>query len=259
MPDLDQDNAYVRSELKSWVANIVTHFKFDGIRIDTIPEVGKPFWSEFGTAAGVFQMGECFNGDPAYVGPYQNYVTALFNYPMYYTIQNVFGKHQSMYQIRTRYNNEANYFKDIDALGVFVDNHDNPRFLYNYPSNNVGLKQALVFSLTSRGIPFVYYGDEQYYNGGPDPACRESLWQDYNTNSDIYKMIAKVNAQRKKSAIWNYSYVERYADDTFFAFSKGEFLVALTNGSGTQSRQITYSPFPNGVVICNIFYPTTDC
>jgi alpha-amylase len=81
-----------------------------------------------------------------------------------------------MYQIRTQYNTEASYFTDIDALGVFVDNHDNPRFLYNFPFNNVGLKQGIVFSLTSRGIPFVYYGDEQYYAGGPDPANRESLW-----------------------------------------------------------------------------------
>lgn len=86
MPDLDQTNTYVRSTLKSWVANIVSHFNFDGIRIDTIPEVAKDFWAEYGASAGVFQMGEAFNGNPAYVGPYQNYITALFNYPMYYTI-----------------------------------------------------------------------------------------------------------------------------------------------------------------------------
>lgn len=97
LPDLDQDNPYVRSTLKSWVANIVQHFGFDGIRIDTIPEVAPDFWAEYGTSSGVFQMGECFNGNPAYVGPYQNYITALFNYPMYYTIKNVFGSHQSMY------------------------------------------------------------------------------------------------------------------------------------------------------------------
>jgi alpha-amylase len=142
---------------------------------------------------------------------------------------------------------------------VFVDNHDNPRFLYNFPGNNVGLKQSLVFSLTSRGIPFVYYGDEQYFSGGNDPACRESMWPYFNTNSDIYQMIAKVNKQRKKSAIWNNAYVERYVDDTFFAFSRGQFLVALTNNGGTQQRQVTYSPFANGTVVCNIFYPTTDC
>jgi alpha-amylase len=56
--------------LKSWVKNLVSTYGFDGIRIDTIPEVPKDFWAEFGPASGVFQMGECFNGDPAYVGPY---------------------------------------------------------------------------------------------------------------------------------------------------------------------------------------------
>ena len=91
-----------------------------------------------------------------------------------------------MYNIRNRYTNEGKYFKDIDALGVFVDNHDNPRFLHNYSNNKTGLRQATVFALTSRGIPFTYYGTEQYYSGGADPGCRESLWQAYNTNSDLY-------------------------------------------------------------------------
>jgi alpha-amylase len=45
-----------------------------------------------------------------------------------------------MYNIRTQYNAEASAFKDVDALGVFVDNHDNPRFLYNHANNKVGLK-----------------------------------------------------------------------------------------------------------------------
>ena len=56
--------------MKDWVKNLVSKYSFDGIRIDTVPEVGKSFWSEFGQSAGVFQMGEAFNGDPGYVGPY---------------------------------------------------------------------------------------------------------------------------------------------------------------------------------------------
>lgn len=72
-------------------------------------------------------------------------------------------------------------------------------------------------------------------------------------------MIATVNAQRKKSQVWNYSYVERYVANNFFAFSRGQFLVALTNSGSTAQYQVTYSPFPNGIVVCNIFYPTTDC
>jgi alpha-amylase len=105
-------------------------------------------------------MGECFNGDPAYVGPYQNYVTGLFNYPMYYTIQDVFGNGLAMNKIKSRYDAEASHFKDIDALGVFVDNHDNARFLHNFSGKKSQLRNATVFSLTTRGIPFVYYGTE---------------------------------------------------------------------------------------------------
>ena len=104
-------------------------------------------------------MGEAFNGDPRYVGDYQNYLTAVFNYPMYYTINNIWMNQQSMYQIRDRYNEEQNSFRDIDALGVFVDNHDNARFLHGNGDVKM-FKNALAFALTSRGIPFVYYGSE---------------------------------------------------------------------------------------------------
>jgi len=259
LPDLNQDNDYVRGYLKDWVRGIVQKYNFDGIRIDTIPEVSKDFWSEYGQAAGVFQMGECFNGDPAYVGPYQGHVTALFNYPMYYTIGDVFGSGQSMKKIDNRYSAEGSHFSDIDALGLFVDNHDNARFLHNHPGNNRGLTAATVFSLTGRGIPFVYYGTEQYYGGGNDPANRESLWQHMYTNTDLYSKIAAVNAQRKKSQIWNHDQVQRYVDDSFYAFSRGEFLVALTNSANDQQRQVTYSPFAEGTRVCNIFWPTTDC
>jgi len=79
----------------------------------------------------VFQIGECFNGDPAYVGSYQGYVSSLFNYPMYYTIRDIWMSGNSMYGIRNRYSEEESYFSDIDALGVFVDNHDNARFLHD--------------------------------------------------------------------------------------------------------------------------------
>jgi len=104
-------------------------------------------------------MGECFNGDNHYVGDYQNYVTGLFNYPMYYSIKDVWMYGKSMYTIRTRFADEASAFNDIDALGIFVDNHDNARFLNSQGNHNM-FKAALVFAMTARGIPFYYYGSE---------------------------------------------------------------------------------------------------
>lgn len=39
LPDLNQDNQWVRDQLKNWVKNLVQTYNFDGIRIDTVPEV----------------------------------------------------------------------------------------------------------------------------------------------------------------------------------------------------------------------------
>jgi len=134
LPDLDQSNSFVRQYLKNWIKNVVEEFDFDGIRIDTIPEVPKDFWAEYTEAAGVFQMGECFNGDPYFVGDYQNYVEGLFNYPMFFTIRDIFGNGSSMYGIRDQYATEETCFKNVDLLGSFLDNHDNARFLSVYPN-----------------------------------------------------------------------------------------------------------------------------
>lgn len=75
-------------------------------------------------------MGEVFNGNDGYVGDYQNYVSALFNYPMYYTIKDVWMYGKTMRTIADRWDSNSKYFRDVDALGIFVDNHDNARFLH---------------------------------------------------------------------------------------------------------------------------------
>ena len=41
LPDLNQDNDFVRSTLKSWIHRTVITYKFDGIRVDTTPEVNR--------------------------------------------------------------------------------------------------------------------------------------------------------------------------------------------------------------------------
>jgi alpha-amylase len=79
-------------------------------------------------------------------------------------------------------------------------------------------KNALVFGLTAKGIPFYYYGSEQGYSGGNDPQNRESLWQDMNTDSDIYKFTKTINAARKNNKIWDSPMIEKYALDNFYAY-----------------------------------------
>jgi len=259
LPDLNQGNSYVRQYLKDWIKNLVSTYKFDGIRIDTIPEVPADFWSEYGQAAGVFQMGECFNGDTNYVAPYQQHLTALFNYPMYFTIKDVFGSGQSMYNIKNRFAEEDGKFKDVDALGIFVDNHDNARF-QNYFHNDAAFKSALTFALTARGIPFFYYGSEQFYAGGNDPYNRETLWQDMDTNSEGYQYIKKINAARKAHQPWGKEQQEKWVAQNIYAYNRGDFFVALSNSPNDQQFQpAVFGAFKDGETVCNIFFPTTDC
>lgn len=54
LPDHNQDVPYVKNFLLQWVNGVVKNFDFDGIRIDTVPEVPASFWSEYNQASGVF-------------------------------------------------------------------------------------------------------------------------------------------------------------------------------------------------------------
>jgi len=57
---------------------------------------------------------------------------------MFFTLHDVFGSGQSMYKIRETYDQEEQAFTDVDALGSFMDNHDNARWLSDFPGNTPG-------------------------------------------------------------------------------------------------------------------------
>ena len=113
---------------------------------------------------------------------------------------------------------------DADGNGVpprellvnFLDNHDVGRYLFDR-SDIKGvdsLKNALSFLLLQRGIPCIYYGTEQGFMGGNDPANREDMsnasasifskypelyenYKPWDTGNPIFKHIQKVLSIRK--------------------------------------------------------------
>jgi len=69
-----------------------------------------------------------------------------------------------------------------------------------------------------------------------------------------------VNAARKSCQIWNHDLQEKYVTQNFYAFARGEFLVALTNDENNQQHiTVPNAPFSEGAKVCNIFYDGTDC
>ena len=247
LPDLKQENEWVAQTLIDWIKDIVSKYNVDGIRIDTIMEVPKTFWDSFRSAAGVFQIGEAFNGDINYVADYQNHLDSVFNYPLYYTIQNSFCG--SFRNLEGYWMNSRSTWPAPQYAATFVENHDNPRFL-NRCNDRAKFTNAVVFSLLWEGVPVFYYGGEQYYSGGADPNNREPLWDNYNTGTELYRILGVTNSLRKSQSIWNHDIVQRYADDNFYAFTRGNVLACFTNVNSLQ-RTITYHEFSEGTTLCN--------
>lgn len=115
--------------------------------------------------------------------------------------------------------------KDTTLLGTFLENHDNPRFA-SYVSmsrllNPTGIlttirytadmslaKNAAAFNIMADGIPIIYAGQEQHYDGGSDPENREAVWlSGYDANSALYKLIAQTNAIRSHAISKNSGYI----------------------------------------------------
>ncbi len=261
LDDLKQENTAVATELKNWGKWIIQQSGVDGLRVDTAKHVPKWFLKDFDSAVNTFTIGEVFNGDPTYVGDYTNYLDAALDFPMYYTIRDVFAKDGSMNLIKDRYAQD-NRYKNANLNGTFIDNHDVKRFL-NEASGKPGasydkwpqLKAALGFLLTSRGIPIVYQGTEQGFSGGDDPANREDMT--FDTSNELYKYIAKLNAVRNTHpALQNGSQKEKWSDNTVYGFQRtsgsDDVVVLINNSWNSETRTIpNLDNFGNGTALKN--------
>ncbi|KAF8441263.1 glycoside hydrolase superfamily [Terfezia claveryi] len=237
LPDINTRDSGVRSIFQSWIKNLVSTYSIDGLRLDTVKHVEKDFWPGFTNAAGVFTIGEVYNGDPAYVGPYQGYMNSLLNFPMYYSITDVYARKANPQTLVDQHNAVSSRFLRPELLGTFIDNHDVVRFL-NVNSDWTALKNALAYTLLARGIPILYGGTEQGYAGGNDPANREDMWRSgWATNGDLYTWIQKaMAAKRAVGGLGANDHSHLYVTGDAYAFSRagGKLVVLTTNGgSGT--------------------------
>eukprot|EP00826_Nyctotherus_ovalis_P051508 TRINITY_DN6441_c0_g1_i3.p1 TRINITY_DN6441_c0_g1~~TRINITY_DN6441_c0_g1_i3.p1 ORF type:complete len:477 (-),score=102.90 TRINITY_DN6441_c0_g1_i3:199-1581(-) len=252
MPDLNQTDIFVQTELKRWVKGIVEIYGFEGIRVSAAPYVPLAFWKEYAQAAGVFQLGDVAHENPKIVAEYQQAFDGMVNYPLYHGIQKVFKENSHMSTLKAVFDGIKKEFKDTTVLGTFLDNHDKRRFLHGDPDIKK-FKNALTFVLMFEGIPIIYYGSEQGFNGGDDPQNRESLWDRRNKSSEMYQFMTKVVSFRKKAKLWQYSFEWLSADEDVLVFSRGNVIVALTNNKGTISKQVTVPPFFNMQLMRNVF------
>ena len=230
LPDLKHENNWVSDELLRWIKYMVERYHLDGLRVDTVPEVPKWFWKKFNKACGIFQIGEVFNGNVEYVHSYQGPLTSTFNYPLYFDLGDAF-RDRDLTKLNEYYTKKRPIFQDgnyAEVLGVFIGNHDNARFLYQNQRTREQLDMASMFSVFWEGIPVIYYGDEQYFDGGPDPGCREAVWDHgYDTNSRLYQLYRTGLFYRKNLTLWEKDLEQLAYGKDHYAFRRGNDVLAV--------------------------------
>jgi glycosidase len=227
LADLDQNNStldtYFKDAIKLWLDQGV-----DGIRFDAVKHM--PFgWQKnlMATVLGykpVFSFGEWFLGpgevDPANQYHANNSGMSLLDFEFSQTVRQVFQAHSAdMTALDAMISSTASQYNQVNDQVTFIDNHDMARFQLAGASLRP-LEQALAFTLTSRGVPAVYYGTEQYMTGTGDPTNR-AMMTSFNTTTTAYQVIHALAPLRKSNPALAYgSTQQRWLNSNIYIYER---------------------------------------
>lgn len=256
LPDLRTEDSDVLDTFNDWIQEVVANYTIDGIRLDSAMEVDYAFTPSFEDASGVYLIGEVFNGDPAVVTPYQQYMSGLMNYPAYYWITQAFESTSgSISNLADGINTMKSEATDTSLYGSFLENHDNARFP-SLTGDMALAKNAIAFTMLMDGIPIVYEGQEQHYSGGAVPNNREAVWlSGYDTSAELYTWITSLNAIRSWAIAANSTYLDYdaypvYTDSNTIAMRKGfdgnQVIGVYTNVGASGSTTISLTAADTG-------------
>ncbi|OHW92324.1 alpha amylase [Colletotrichum incanum] len=269
LPDLRTEDPRVRQVFNAWIKRVVRKFKFDGLRLDSAKHVEMSFWPAFEASSGVFAIGEVFHGDPVYVAPYQDVMSGVMNYPVYYWVTQAFQSTTgSIWNLANGVKQLAQVARDLTLYGGFLENHDQPRFLHQTGDRTL-LKNALTFTLLMDGIPIIYQGLEQGFAGGDVPYNREALWlSGYDTQSELYRWVSKFVALRSRMAALDggylfYKSLPVYNDDHVIAMRKGfdggQVVSVYSNVGSNRTFGVSLSQAQTGFRPCKLILEVVKC
>ncbi|RXS96821.1 alpha-amylase family glycosyl hydrolase [Silvibacterium dinghuense] len=230
LPDLNQENPAVEKYLIQNAIWWTEEAGLDGLRLDTFPYVGRPFWQAFHAQLhalypNLTTVGEVFNGDPTITSAFAGGVTRAgvdtglytpFDFPMHFALVKVFAQGAPMTAIADVLRKDALY-PHPERLVPFLGNHDTARFLTEAHGDHAAERLGMAVLLTTRGMPQIYSGDEIAMSGGDDPdnrhdfpggfpGMKQDAFNESNRNAEQQSMYAWTNqllALRAKSAALN--------------------------------------------------------
>jgi glycosidase len=220
----------------------------------------------------VTTIGEVFHPDPSvtsfFTGGQKRYdgidtgVTTVFDDPLYFTLRDVLLHGAPASRIADVLRHDSLYVRP-DELVTFFANHDVPRFASAEGSSLAKLKLAFGLTLTLRGIPQLYYGDEIGMAGGGDPDNRRDFpggWPGESQNAftpagrtpeqqAIFAYVQMLlSIRREHPALSSGRLWHLVSDDSSYVFvresEEERLLVAFNNASQARELRIPLADTP---------------
>ena len=229
---------------KYWIAIA----DIDGFRVDTVKHmessetaifcnavreyakhIGKQNFFIFGEIVGDDQTIQSYIGRNSRIeGTNERFpsLDAALDFPLYFILEETIKGFVKPFALRERYEQFKTQYADHGAAGryfvTFVDNHDQMARPYRrlmhrnpYPAQAV---LAIGYLLTSQGVPCIYYGTEQGFDGGGDndSYVRECMFGGqwgafdstghhfFNPGHPIYQSITKIADIRRREPALRY-------------------------------------------------------
>jgi len=293
LDDLRTETAYVRSNLVEIFKYWIQAADFDGFRLDTVKHTEIGLWQYFNSEirafahsigkTNFFQFGEVLDGGDGKCGYYTGTKAggafandSILDYPLYFKMDSALATAAGgTQQLEDRFNalNANNYDPYATTrLVTFLDNHDQWRFMHtdNANNNTNKLSVALSFLYSAMGIPCLYYGTEQNFNGGQDPNNREdmyhgqyeqgpSLGDNFNMTQGSFLHVAKMNNFRRLyPSLRRGTHVNSWFDSGpgRFAFSRRlgseEVFITFNTSSGNLTLPNRPTSYAAGTVLVNL-------
>ena len=283
LDDFRTETPYVRTQMTKIYEYWIQQAGFDAFRIDTVKHVEMGFWQEwcpaihaFAAAHGkpnFFMFGEVPHPSDAKVGSYTGTMgggpfklDSVLDYTLYFKINRIFAQATASPREIVKHDDAVAAHYDPAAqnqLVTFLDNHDQPRFLSVPGATIARLKVGLVFLYTARGIPSLYYGTEQAFNGRKDPWDREdmfagqfewgpSLGDNFNMTHPLFRFVAMLNNFRRL-----YLALQTGVQSDLWSDARGPGLFAYTRRLGAHQVFIVFNTADDDRTLpaCPMTYP----
>ena len=232
---------YIKTAIKLWLDRGV-----DALRVDTVKHMPLWFWQEFNADLQTHKPSLFVFGEWGFSKPWDhgsvNFANksgmSILDFALCEAIRATLakGSEGGFHLIQTILDLDYLYNTATELI-TFIDNHDMPRF-QSLNADPALLRLAVILIMTSRGIPCLYYGTEQYLhndtNGGDDPYNRPMM-ERWDTGTQIYQDLQLFSKLRRLNPAVSlgsqiqkyltsevYAYVRRYRDSRcFVALNKG--------------------------------------